>query len=247
MSFLPGLTDLFGGKKAPENPAYKDQSPFLRDAYGKAQGLYNSGAGATPSWITDMYQQFGQGGYQNPAQQLTRNTASGNFLNSNPYLDKMFDQASDAVTRQYTNTAIPAIRSNFGMAGGYNRGSEAGATNNANYSLGQNLNNLATNIYGGNYANERQNMEMAQGRLGNIYDQGINTQFQAVGQSRDIANDPWRRLQQYSSVIGSPQQPLTGQQRGNPFMSALGGAALGASIPGIGPLIGGGIGLLGGM
>lgn len=245
MSFLPGLTGLLGGKKAPENPAFKDQRPFIQDMYRNAQGLYNSGVGATPSWISDMYQQFGQGGYKNPAQQLTQDTASGNFLNSNPYLDKIFGQASDAVSRQYTNTAIPAIRSSFGMAGGYNRGSEAGATNNANYSLGQNLNNLATNIYGGNYANERQNMEMAQGRLGNMYDQGINTQFQAAGQSRDIANDPWRQLQQYSGIIGGPQQPLTGQQGSNPAMGALGGAAMGSAFGPWGAAAGGLLGLIG--
>jgi len=35
------------------------------------------------------------------------------------------------------------------------------------YNLGQNLNNLATDIYGGNYSQERQNQMGALGQLGN--------------------------------------------------------------------------------
>ena len=69
-------------------------------------------------------------------------------------------------------------------------------------------------------------------------------------------NDPYRKLDIYSALIGSaPRQSSTSSSggRSNPFTSALGGAATGASLgsaipvigTGIGAAIGGGLGLLG--
>lgn len=206
-----------GGPGAAETDPF-GQRPFLQDIYSQGQRLYNEGAGNTPSWITDQWRGFA--GPNNPF----AGTARGDYLNSNPYLDKMFSNASDAVTRAYTNTTVPAIRSSFGMAGGYNRGSEAGALDNANWSLGKNLNSLATDIYGGNYNAERGRQESA---IGNMF----SSQAQALGQSAGIAQDPWRILQNYAGVVGGPVGGGQPQQGGNPLGSAIGGglAAFGAT------------------
>lgn len=210
---LGGLGGTDGGETDPFG-----QRPFLQDIYGQGRKLYNEGAGNTPSWITDQWRGFA--GPNNPF----AGTARGDYLNSNPYLDKMFGNASDAVTRAYTNTTVPAIRSSFGMAGGHNRGSEAGALDTANWSLGKNLNSLATDIYGGNYSAERGRQESA---IGNMF----SSQAQALGQSSQIAQDPWRNLQNYAGVVGGPAGGGQLQQGGNPLGSAIGGglAAFGAT------------------
>jgi hypothetical protein len=46
---------------------------------------------------------------------------------------------------------------------------------------------------------------------------------------------------------GFPIQSGQVQTQANPFTTAMGGAIMGSAIPNIGPLIGGGIGLLGGL
>ena len=63
---------------------------------------------------------------------------------------------------------------------------------------------------------------------------------------------PAQALQQYSSFINSiatglPTTIGSSQVQANPFTTGLGGAVLGASIPGVGAMLGGGLGLLGGL
>ena len=63
---------------------------------------------------------------------------------------------------------------------------------------------------------------------------------------------PFAALQQYGGMIspiasGFPIQSGQVNTRANPFTTAMGGAIMGSAIPNIGPLIGGGIGLLGGL
>ena len=63
---------------------------------------------------------------------------------------------------------------------------------------------------------------------------------------------PFGSLQQYGGMIspiasGFPIQSGQVQTQANPFTTAMGGALMGSAIPHIGPLIGGGIGLLGGL
>jgi len=82
-------------------------------------------------------------GWTNPEMDYLRPTASGDFLNKNPYIDAMYDQAAGRV-------GAP-IDSRFTAAGRYGSGAHQGV-------LGQTFGDLATNIYGQNYAQERQNM-----------------------------------------------------------------------------------------
>ena len=59
-------------------------------------------------------------------------------------------------------------------------------------------------------------------------------------------------MQQYAGLVSpiAAGFPVTTNQvttRANPLSTALGGAVMGSAIPGIGPLLGGGIGFLGGL
>ena len=63
---------------------------------------------------------------------------------------------------------------------------------------------------------------------------------------------PYQSLQNYAGLVspiasGFPVQAAQTQTQANPFTTAMGGAILGSGIPGVGALVGGGLGLLGGL
>lgn len=246
---------------------FRLQSPFLRDLYSQAQNLYRSGAGGTPDLSPETMAGMGQIGElafnpfmpmasnslagmftgDDPTMNMMGQTASGAFLGNNPYIDSTFNKAADSVSRQYSQNVVPGVRSQFGVAGGYNRGSEAQALGSANRDYGQMLNNLATDIYGGNYARERGLMETAQQRMGDMRLSALNmvpamnqanyygaNQLLGAGSMMDQFNqqrslDPWRRLQMYQGALSSnpPSTNITPYQMQNPFLSAMGGALYG--------------------
>lgn len=96
---------------------------------------------------------------------MLANTISGKYLDpsTNPYLTDTFNQAAKGVTDQYRTAIAPSLMAQGEIASGGGPG--ALANNSAfnqtqwqnQYGLGQTLDNLATNIYGGNYQQERQN------------------------------------------------------------------------------------------
>jgi hypothetical protein len=85
--------------------------------------------------------------------QSLRTTANGGMLNSNPYVDSMFNQAAGQVKSQ--------VGSMFEGAGRYGSSGMADAA-------GRTMDNLATQIYGGNYANERNLQQNASSVLGQL-------------------------------------------------------------------------------
>ena len=75
-------------------------------------------------------------------------------------------------------------------------------------------------------------------------------QLEAIQRQQQLA--PFQALQQYAGLvtpIASGFPTTTGQvdTRANPLTTALGGAVLGSSIPGVGAVLGGVGGLLGGL
>lgn len=81
-----------------------------------------------------------------PATDQLKSTIQGDYLNSNPYLDKTFQMAA--------NPVVANINSQFSKAGRYGSGAQAAT-------LGTTLDNLSTQIYGGNYATERGRQQAA--------------------------------------------------------------------------------------
>ena len=118
---------------------------------------------------------MGQNPRVNPSYDYLSNTASGGMLNANPWLDKTFDQAASRVTDAFKNVTVPGINSQAAGGGGM-FGSEAWRQlhDTAQTNLGDTLNNLATNVYGGNYANERGLQQGAAGQIQGAYDASLN-------------------------------------------------------------------------
>ena len=78
----------------------------------------------------------------------------------------------------------------------------------------------------------------------------VGSQLENIQRQQNMA--PFAALQQYGGMIspiasGFPVQSGQVNTRANPFTTAMGGAIMGSAIPGLGPLMGGGIGLLGGL
>ena len=179
-------------------------------------------------------------------------TARGDFLGANPFVDQMFNRAAQGVVNQYTGTVMPNIDTAANRANALGGSAYQEYADRARFDLGQNLNNLATQIYGGNYMNERglqqQAMmgapQMLEGQL-----RGAQAMLGAGdirrGIEQDILNLGYEdferaRLQDYSNldVLGNAlgismggggttitQSPSFYQA--NPVAGAIGGGALG--------------------
>jgi len=96
--------------------------------------------------------------------QLTSQTASGSFLNSNPYLDTMVANANRSAIKNYTDMVKPNTDSAFALGGRYGSNSHYSAEDRDNENLTDSLSRTAGDIYGQNYSNERQLQEQAKAR-----------------------------------------------------------------------------------
>ena len=142
-------------------------SPLVPTAQGQASRTLMGDYLSNPA--TDALRSFGNGDFSgNVGTQQLANTASGSFLNANPYIDATFKRAADQVGRQFSQNTLPGIASMFSSAGRYGSNQMANAVDQAGQQYGNTLDNLATSIYGGNYANERQLQQGAAGALGNL-------------------------------------------------------------------------------
>ena len=169
----------------------------------------------------------------NPAMMPLMDTAGGGYLNANPYLNQTFAKAADNVTRAYQTATAPGIDSAFAGRGRYGSGLHANAQGQAANELGNSLGNLATSIYGGNYANERQNQLSAANSLGSLYQSGLGLRTSAAGTSAgqgtadastrlaatgqiagDMSGDLARRMQASNAMTQAEQGDL------NNFMAA---------------------------
>jgi len=128
-----------------EEPAKR----FLSRAEDLSQTPYSTYQGQRISPLNAAHQQGLQSALYTPEVNQARNlnayTLGGGFLNSNPYLDQTFNRAADQVQSRMSNAVAGNNLTNTGVQEVYNRG----------------LNDLATNIYGGNYSRERQLQQQA--------------------------------------------------------------------------------------
>jgi hypothetical protein len=175
----------------------------------------------------------------NAASGYVRDTLGGGFMNGNPYADAAFEKARLATQG--------GLASEFGRSG-----------RNVEQSQGlrsQQLNDLATSMYGGMYENERNRMQgvlpYAQ-QLGNqqYTDAAALAGSGALqqGQQQRQMDAPGTALDQYLARIRGTDYGSTTTQPGGGFSGggALGGAMIGNMLfPGLGGILGGSI--LGGL
>lgn len=248
------------------------QAPVLADVFTKAHELYDKNPAFSyyPDSTVSPFTSAQNQGYQSvidmglsgspflPASmQNATDTLSGKFLDpsTNPWLEKTFNGAADAVGRQFKTITAPTTDAMFSGNGAFNSSGRYNAQNNNNMGLGATLNNLATQIYGGNYNNERGRQITTQGMVPSLTQAryldptaAINAGGAQQGQSQkelsDLVNrymygqqSPWQTLGLYKQMVDGSygQQGTTTSQQ--PYYSNPAGQALGG-IMGLGGLAG---------
>lgn len=220
--------------------------PYLQHGYQQAQALYNQGPTVVPfspqteqalqmtqqralsgSPVTQAAQSFVQQGLTTPVTSMFGSA-------TNPYLDATFNRAALATQNQ--------LASEFARSG-----RNVGA---AEPLRAQQLNDLATNIYGGAYESERNRMlsdltSQRANQLGLLpyvtplaeadYRDigalaGVGSQIEGLAQS--YADAPGNALDQYlariTGIPGGQTQTTTQNMQRNRLGGALGGAAAGS-------------------
>lgn len=142
---------------------YFKANPAVQDLYNIAGRDFMQSSPA----MWDLYDSTGRDFFQNtPGMGVMQQVAGGAMLNANPYVNRMFGQASRAVGDQFRENVMPGIASMFSGAGRFGSNQMAEGLDMAEENYGRVLDDLATQIYGGNYANERGLQQQALGQLG---------------------------------------------------------------------------------
>jgi hypothetical protein len=209
-------------------PAY--QLPYLQYGLNQAKTLYGQGSQVVP--FSQYSEQALQGTADRAqagsplvgaAQDYAQKSLSGGFLGSNPYLDQTFEQARLATQG--------GLASEFARSG-RNVGASEGLRS-------QQINDLATKIYGGNYANERALQQGVLGQATGLANQDYVdlAQLRGVGSdveglAREYQEAPQQNLDRYLGRVGGipAGSTTTSPLYRNSTGAALGGALLGSQI-----------------
>ncbi len=193
---LGAVSSLLGGGSKPAGTTTTVQDipewlkPYAAQGLGGLVDAYNT----TPNGVAPVTA---------AGNEYLQDVIGGDYLNSNPYIDAMFNRAAGQVSA--------GVNSQFSKAGRYGSGAHTGV-------LSESLGNLATDIYGKNYATERQNQQQAAALSPSFGNSIINQPF-LKGQNL---------LQGVNSIKGgTTSTPYFQNQLGDLLGGALGGAALG--------------------
>lgn len=208
-----------GGTTVTNSTPWSGAQPYLLNVMQQAQNTYNNQPKSLPGPSPETYGAATMVGnnINNPAVQNLQGSAINSATNfsqngggTNPYLDQMFGQAANQV-RDYTNSQAT-------MAG------RGGSTTNQ-YVLGQNIGNLASQMYGNAYNTNQSNALAADQMMPSLLsssfmpaqqEAGVGQYFDQFNQQN--YNDPWSQLQQYGGAIsglgglgGTSSQTAPGQ------------------------------------
>jgi hypothetical protein len=240
---------------------WKKQRPFLLDIFKRAQDQSNVPReyypGATVAGRDPLTQraiaassELGLAGDPTlrAGADYTRDVLGGEYLNSNPHLDDLYDRAAGRTTEQFSRTALPYLEAKFGGAGrsagpsGTGSGAYAGAQGRAFDQLGEGLADLSANIYAPNYEAERGRMDAAAARApgyGAARQEEIMAAMRGGMSQEQLAqamiegdlgrhdfgqNEIWDRLALFSNLVGAPVMTSRGfQSSSSSSMSAEAG------------------------
>ncbi len=215
-----------------EPPKY--QLPYLQTGLSEAQSLYNRQAGGqtvapfsseTEAGLTGITQRAAAGSpITTAADSLATQTLNGGFLGSNPHLDATFNRAALQTQNQ--------LASQFAGSGRNIAASEGLRS--------QQLNDLATGIYGGAYDAERNRQQQVLGMSPQLagagyadYDRLLGVGAQREGLSQEQLDAPGRSLDQFlTRVSGNYGQTQISPSTRNRGAGAMGGAMMGSQMAG---------------
>ena len=159
-------------------------------------------------------------------------TASGAFLNANPYQQQMMQAATRPLQQQFQNEVLPGISSLYSKSGRLGSGAMSGALAQSTEAQTRALGDITSNIAGTQYQQERalqQQAQMQQAQLAGLAPQMFAQQLvpsqllAQVGSAREaIAAQPLQeKISRYQFNQQLPYQQLQG------FLSSVYGTPLG--------------------
>lgn len=117
-------------------------------------------------------------------------TASGAYLNSNPYLDATYSSAANRLKTDFSESVMPELAAQFGSGGMAGSTAHELMAGKAGSGLMSSLSDLAANIYGSNYQSERDRQVAAQQGLTtagtSLYGTGVGERVSAAQMAPDI-------------------------------------------------------------
>lgn len=156
--------------------------PYLESGFARAENLYQQGGpqyypestvaqfgGDTQNALNMFRQQAMNSQVPGAATGHLQQVLNGDYLASNPYLDAAYDKAAGRMTENFQEAVAPSIAAQYGMSGrtGSNM-SFANSNQNAQQQLGDSLGLMASDMYGGNYQQERGRQMQALGMAPSI-------------------------------------------------------------------------------
>lgn len=248
---------LFGGLFGSSSKSTTTTTPYsgeyasqLNDFYNLLKQRLNTPAQAYPGQLTTgmtSTQQSATSGLSaltnTPA--LT-DTISGKYLSpdTNPYLDQYYNQAAQKVSESL-GQAYDTINSQFANRGLYDSSARREALQRQANQAADTLANIATNIYGNAYNQERANqlnaINQQAGLYGSLFGQGtteqqtnqnaLTAQYQEWLRQQGLDENDIDRMMQYFGLVKNPSQTTTTSSSG------LGGLFSGA-LYGLGSALG---------
>lgn len=166
-----------------QGEVYDDQGNIISRPEGLDQQVaeFNPTQEAAMGNITGMT--GGMQNYANLGLGQSAATIGGAYLNpeTNPYIDATYDKAARAMTDQYQTAIAPSLMASAQQSGNFGGSAMNEIMAMSRYDLGENLGNLATSIYGGNYASERDRQLQTLNMLPNTLQAGYMPQQTALG------------------------------------------------------------------
>lgn len=166
----------------------------------------------------------------NQASGLLNQTIGGKFLDpeSNPMLMSTYQQAARGLADAYSTGTAPQLMSQAAQAGALGGSAYGQAAAQSRYGLGQNLANLATDIFGGAYNTERglqnQAMQFAP-QMGQALTQPYQQMYEAGALTQ--ADQQAQEANRMQNALRGIQYPL---QQGSQFENFLRGLGGGQSV-----------------
>ena len=168
-----------GGGPAAGTGAYNSATNYLTRSLGGGPSF----RGGNVPWGSLADAQTSIAGGPATSDQLEQ-TAAGDYLGSNPYLDQTYDRAAGRLGHNFSQYALPGLNATFGGAGRTGSPAHERAFGNANRQFGQGLADLGAGIYGPAYESERNRQFSAGSQQAGFTDQERARQYDFTNAER---------------------------------------------------------------
>jgi hypothetical protein len=229
-AYNTAVTGGYGAANNPANPYYQGYASGQNVPQWNQQALMqnaNAGANAYSQAVGQGWQPMMQyaeqaGANNNLGLSQLGNTASGAYLNSNPYINAAIQSAQDPVTRNYQTAIAPTTDAMFSGGGRYGSGAMASAVSTGQQNLARGLGDISSNMMNANYARERTAQDAAAQGYGSLYNAGLGLGMQGVQNASNLMNAAGNQYWQgQTAAQNAANQYAQGGQYGTAGLNAM--------------------------